>query len=124
MVGERSGEQSHYDPLGNIESGRVAELFGLLSEQSRAGILYALLKAGELSTEQLTEWTGVPHPRVQEALRVLRAARVVSSRRAGEAVIYGLRGDQIRKLLEVAGAAGEARKLWQLRGVAAGTPTA
>jgi len=85
-----------------IESGRLAELFGLLSDPSRAGILYALLEAGDLSLEDLTGWTGVSSARASEALRVLRNARVVNSRKLGESVVYSLSGTLIRRLLEVA----------------------
>ena len=85
-----------------IESGRLAELFGLLSDPSRAGILYALLEAGDLSLEDLTGWTGVSSARASEALRVLRNARVVNSRKLGESVVYSLSGTLVRRLLEVA----------------------
>jgi ArsR family transcriptional regulator len=94
-----------------IESDRLAELFGLLSDPARAGVLYTLLEAGELSVEDLTRWTGVSAPRMSEALRVLRVAQVVSSRKLGDALVYDLRGDQVRRLLEVASSA-VARRQW------------
>lgn len=119
MAGERSGgSEFRVDASPRVESGRLAELFGLLSDPSRAGILYALLEAGELSAEDLTNWTGVSSHRATDALRVLRTARVVNSRRDGEAVLYGLGGDHVRRLLEVASTAAEGRRLWQLRAVA------
>lgn len=120
MVGAHGGPNLAGQPSEEVESGRLAELFGLLSDQSRAGILYALLEAGELSIADLSLWAGLSPTRASEALRVLRSAQVVSSRRSGESVLYDLRGDDVRKLLEVAGAGSAARRLWQLRGLDAG----
>jgi DNA-binding transcriptional ArsR family regulator len=112
MAGDWNGAGVLGHPAGGIESGRLAELFGLLSDPTRAGILYALLEAGPLSVDDLTNWTGAPSNRVADALRVLRSARVVTSRKSGKAVLYSLAGDRVRKLLEVASrsAAG-----WRLR---------
>lgn len=107
-----------------VSNGRLAELFDLLSDQSRAGILYALLEAGELSASDLTAWTGEPPHRASDALRALRTARVVNSRRTGESVTYLLGGDHVRRLLEVAASASETRRLWQMRGLDAGTRSA
>lgn len=100
------------------QSGRLAELFGLLSDSSKAGILYALLEAGELSADALTAWTGLPPHRAADDLRALRSARVVNSRREGDGVLYHLQGDDIRRLLEVAGRQIGPRRPWQARSVA------
>lgn len=116
MVGDRGGGTVDAEAP-RIESCRVAELFGLLSDQSRAGILYALLEAGELSADDLTNWTGVPSRRAAEALRVLRAARVVDSRRSEAGVVYQLVGDHVRRLLQVAGTSGARGRARQLRGL-------
>lgn len=112
MAGDGSGAEVLGHPAGDIESGRLAELFGLLSDPARAGILYALLEAGSLTVDELTTWTGAPSNRVADALRVLRSARVVTSRKSGKAVVYSLAGDRVGKLLQVASrsAAG-----WRLR---------
>jgi DNA-binding transcriptional ArsR family regulator len=117
---DRRGE----DPLGphtQVDIGRVAELFGLMSDQTRAGILYALLEAGELSLAELAAWTGVPANRSAEAIRVLRTARVVTSRKSSDSVLYSLGGDQVRRLLEVAARAAATRRLWLLRNLDAGS---
>jgi DNA-binding transcriptional ArsR family regulator len=84
----------------------------LLSDPARAGVLYALLEAGELSVDDITRWTGVSAPRLSEALRVLRGARVVSSRKSAEDLVYDLRGDQVRRLLEVASSGPAGRRQW------------
>lgn len=116
MAGDGSGVDVLGHPAGGIESGRLAELFGLLSDPARAGILYALLEAGPLSLDDLTTWTGAPSNRVADALRVLRSARVVTSRKSGKAVVYSLAGDRVGKLLEVASRSAAGRRL-RLRGL-------
>jgi DNA-binding transcriptional ArsR family regulator len=118
MVGDGTdaGVAGHASEV--VESGRLAELFGLLSDQARAGILYALLEAGELSLEDLTGWTGVSSARTFEALRVLRNARVVNSRKSGETVVYSLSGNLVRRLLEVASRSAVGRRL-RLKGLVA-----
>lgn len=100
------------------DSGRVAELFGLLSDSSKAGILYALLEAGEVSADDLTLLTGLPPDRAADELRSLRTARVVNSRSTQGGVLYELQGDDVRRLLEVAGRQIAPRRPWQTRSVA------
>jgi DNA-binding transcriptional ArsR family regulator len=112
MVGDISDAITPGHPNDEIESDRLAELFGLLSDPARAAVLYALLEAGELSLEELTGWTGVSAPRLSEALRVLRVAQVVSSRKSDAAVTYDLRGDLVRRLLEVASSGPVGRRQW------------
>jgi DNA-binding transcriptional ArsR family regulator len=124
MTGPDRDSQEPPHPRTQVDIGRVAELFGLLSDQSRAGILYALLEAGELSLPELTAWTGVPAHRGVEAIRILRNARVVTSRKSDGAVLYGLGGDQVRKLLETAASAAATRRLWLLRNLDAGSRSA
>lgn len=116
MVGDGSGAEVLGRPAGGVESGRLAELFGLLSDSARAGILYALLEAGDLSIEDLTTWTGVSVARVTDALRVLRTARVVTSRKTADSVVYSISGDRVRRLLEVASRSAADRRI-RLRGV-------
>ncbi len=121
MIGDERGGEALGRPHSEVDIGRVAELFGLLSDQSRAGILYALLEGGELSLAELTAWTGVSGHRISEALRILRTARVVNTRKSGEAVLYSLGGEQVRKLLEVAASAAATRRLWLMRNLDTGS---
>lgn len=121
MSGDERGREALDPPHSEVDLGRVAELFGLLSDQSRAGILYALLEGGELSLPELTAWTGVSAHRISEALRILRTARVVNSRKSAEVVLYSLGGEQVRKLLEVAARAAATRRLGLLRNLDTGS---
>lgn len=100
---DRRTTREHLRPL--TEAGRVAELFDLLGDSYRVAMLYALLEAGELSVEELAAGAGVPVARASHAMRLLRTARVVHSRKTERAVYYNIHGQNIRMLLELAGSA-------------------
>lgn len=87
------------------EAGHLAELFALLGDPSRMQMLYALLEAGELSIEELAADAGVSLARASHAMRLLRTARVVRSRRTDRSTYYNIRDRQMRVLLELAGSA-------------------
>lgn len=94
-------------PTSPVDAGRVAELFRLLGDQTRTSILYALLEAGELSVGELAAAARVTETSASHALRLLRTARVVRSRREGRTVFYSLQDPQVKMLLELAGSAGD-----------------
>ncbi len=77
----------------------VAALFRLLGDQTRARLLYALLDAGELCVCDLAAATGAGESTVSQALRLLRAAQVVSGRRQGRMVFYRLADSHVQRLL-------------------------
>ncbi len=83
------------------EAETVAGLFRLLGDTNRARMLYALLETGELCVCDLAATVEMPEASVSNALRLLRAAGVVSSRRAGRMVFYRLDDEHIRTLLEL-----------------------
>jgi DNA-binding transcriptional ArsR family regulator len=80
---------------------RVTELFRLLGDQTRVRILYALVEAGELCVCDLAAVVGAPETSVSHALRLLRTAGVVRSRRGGRMVFYSLTDAHVRLLLDV-----------------------
>lgn len=91
-------------PAGTIsprEADRLATLFRLLGDASRTRILYALLEAGELCVGDIASVIGAADTKVSQALRLLRTAGVVRSRRDGRHVRYRLDDDHVRSLLEV-----------------------
>ncbi len=79
----------------------TAEIFGLLSDQSRLRLLIALLD-GELCVSDLAAVTGQSESAASHALRLLRAHRVVSARRSGRLAYYRLADAHVRMLLDVA----------------------
>ncbi|MER7212788.1 metalloregulator ArsR/SmtB family transcription factor [Streptosporangium sp. NPDC000239] len=79
----------------------VADVFGLLSDANRLRLLVALLE-GEMCVCDLAAVTGQSESAASHALRLLRAHRVVTSRRAGRMVYYRLADPHVRMLLDVA----------------------
>ncbi|MBU4336659.1 MAG: metalloregulator ArsR/SmtB family transcription factor [Actinobacteria bacterium] len=83
------------------EAGTLAQLFRLLGDPNRTRILYALLEAGELCVCDLAAVVEVPESTASQALRLLRTARVVDSRRSGRMVFYRLADAHVRMLLDL-----------------------
>ena len=83
------------------EAERLAALFRLLGDRSRVRILFALAEAGELCVCDLAAAVDVAEPAVSQALRLLRTAGVVRTRRDGRTVWYRLDDDHVRLLLDL-----------------------
>lgn len=80
---------------------RLADLFKLLGDPTRARALSALLEAGELCVCDLAEAIDIPESRLSHALRLLRTAGVVRNRRDGRMVYYSLDDSHVRLLLDL-----------------------
>lgn len=78
-----------------------AELFRLLGDPTRLAILHALLEGGELCVCDLARVAGVAENVVSQALRLLRAADVVRTRRDGRRIHYRLADAHVRMLLDL-----------------------
>jgi DNA-binding transcriptional ArsR family regulator len=109
MSVDLDGCQSHCDqstvPLDGL-SGReahleTAELFRLLGDPTRLAILHALLEGGELCVCDLARVAGVAENVVSQAMRLLRAADVVRTRRDGRRIHYRLADAHVRMLLDL-----------------------
>jgi DNA-binding transcriptional ArsR family regulator len=83
------------------EATRLAELFRLLGDPTQARLLYALLEAGELCVCDLADVVEVTDTAVSHALRLLRTAGIVASRRAGRMIYYRLADGHVRMLLDL-----------------------
>jgi DNA-binding transcriptional ArsR family regulator len=83
------------------EAAAIAEGFKVLGDATRVRVLFALREAGELCVGDLAATVGVAQPAVSQSLRVLRAAGIVTARRAGRLSYYSLADDHVRMLLEV-----------------------
>ncbi|MEQ7123893.1 metalloregulator ArsR/SmtB family transcription factor [Actinopolymorpha sp. B11F2] len=79
----------------------TADVFGLLSDPGRLGLLLALLD-GELCVCDLAAVTGLSESATSHALRLLRAHRVVTARRDGRMAYYRLADAHVRMLLDLA----------------------
>lgn len=76
----------------------LAETFRALGDPARARILFALLQA-ELCVCDLAEIVGASESAVSHHLRILRALRLVRTRRDGRQVYYSLADQHIRTLI-------------------------
>ena len=79
----------------------LASLFRLLGDPTRTRLLYTLVEADELCVSDLAHAVGAEESTVSHALRLLRTAGVVRSRREGRNVHYRLDDDHVRLLLDV-----------------------
>lgn len=87
------------DGTGHLEL--VADVFDLLSDPRRLGLLVALVDR-ELCVGDLAAATGASESATSHALRLLRAHRVVAARREGRQAYYRLTDEHVRQLLAVA----------------------
>lgn len=76
----------------------AAELLRALANEHRVGILLQL-ERGERCVHELVDVLGVTQPVVSQHLRVLRAQRLVTSRRRGREVAYTLSDDHVAHIV-------------------------
>ncbi|WP_271395727.1 ArsR/SmtB family transcription factor [Neomicrococcus lactis] len=81
---------------------RLADVFGLMADPGRIRILATLLEAGEVCVHDLASVSGLSESSVSQALRLMRAQRVVATRRSGRHVFYRLDDSHVRMLLDLA----------------------
>jgi DNA-binding transcriptional ArsR family regulator len=74
--------------------------FALLADPTRLTVLLCIHHAGEICVTDLAAAAGVKDTTVSQALRLLRAHRVVTARRSGRIVYYSLADGPIAALLE------------------------
>ncbi|KWX03141.1 Transcriptional regulator [Carbonactinospora thermoautotrophica] len=79
----------------------LATQFRLLADPNRVRVLYALLEAGELCVCDLAATVRMSDTAVSHALRLLRVAGIVATRRAGRMVYYRLADAHVRMLLDL-----------------------
>src|SRR4051794_28251692 len=76
-----------------------AELFKALGHPTRIRIL-EILRGGEASVSELQASLDVDAPSVSQQLAVLRARRLVETRKAGSNVFYRVRDPQVWQILD------------------------
>ncbi|MGV9251704.1 ArsR/SmtB family transcription factor [Streptomyces sp. NPDC003697] len=76
-----------------------ADRFSLLSDPKRLALLLALHRTGPLAVSDLAIATGMNDPAVSQALRLLRAAGVVSGEKEGRVVRYRVVAPDVAALL-------------------------
>lgn len=78
----------------------LASLFGALADTTRVKLVHVLLRQ-ELCTCDLAATLGVSESATSQHLRLLRALRLVRSRRAGKVVYHSLDDEHIAALIRV-----------------------
>jgi DNA-binding transcriptional ArsR family regulator len=97
------------------DAGRLTSLLSLLADPVRARILYALDQVEELCVGDIALALGATEDAVGYALRLLRTAGMVATRKSGRVVYYRLaegfpeqlREDCLRRLVELTRTADE-----------------
>jgi DNA-binding transcriptional ArsR family regulator len=85
----------------NLLSGRMAEIFKVLSDPTRLKIVQAL-EMDELCVCDIAALMGLSQPSVSHHLKILRQSGVVKYRRSGKMAIYSVKDSHISALLAVA----------------------
>ena len=80
-----------------------ADRFSLLADPNRLSLLLALHHTGPLAVSDLAIATGMNDPAVSQALRLLRAAGVVTGEKEGRVVRYRVVDGEVAGLLEHCG---------------------
>ena len=78
---------------------RTAAIFRALGDPSRLQLL-ALLSQGEMCVSELTQRLSDNLPAISQRLKLLRAERLVSTRRQGKHIYYSLADNHIASLIE------------------------
>jgi DNA-binding transcriptional ArsR family regulator len=81
--------------------GGVVEAFAALADPTRARMLYALIRR-PLCVRDLAIVVGVSESAVSHQLRLLRARRLVKSRRRGNVIVYAVEGHHVAALFREA----------------------
>jgi len=79
---------------------QLAEVFGALADPTRVRIVHTLLRE-ELCTCDIAAVVGISESGVSQHLRILRALRLVKSRRDGKFVYYTLDDAHIALLVQI-----------------------
>lgn len=80
------------------DADRVASIFGLLADPTRARILHALSLAEELCVCDLALLVGMSQSAASHQLRLLRINRTVDRRKVGRVVYYRLADEHVRHM--------------------------
>ena len=87
-------------PLVDLETiKKTAAIFRALGDPSRLQLL-SLLSHGEMCVSELTERLSDNLPAISQRLKLLRAERLVSTRRQGKHIYYSLADNHIASLIE------------------------
>ena len=95
----QSAFDSTVDILSEKTAARLAEIFGALADPNRLRIISALAHH-ELNVGDLAQRVGMTDSATSHQLRLLRAQRIVRTRKIGRQVFYSLDDQHIHDLLD------------------------
>lgn len=93
-----SGLKMSEENLSEEKLPELAELFKYFSDPTRIRIMFALMR-GEANVGSLAEQIDMSQSAVSHQLAILKAGKLVKSRRDGKAVCYSLADEHVRVLL-------------------------
>ncbi len=85
--------------LSDEEQARLAELFRMFGDPTRLRIL-TVLRVSEMCVCDIAQLLGMTVSAISHQLRLLKAARLVTCRRAGKSIIYALADDHVRTMMQ------------------------
>lgn len=100
-------EHDHKNALDSVKSGipkdeslfDLADLFKIFGDTTRIKILYALSET-ELCVFEISELLSMTQSAISHQLKVLKDAKLVSSRREGKTIIYFLTDEHVRSIID------------------------
>ena len=99
-LNSRSRSKPRHPQLGAVQLQAVADLFGVLSEESRLRILQAL-QSGPASVSELVERAELKQANASKQLGILLVAGVIARRQEGNRAIYSIAMPMVKKLCAI-----------------------
>ena len=97
--GSSNGAAEVLPPVSDTSVRELAQVFKLMSDETRLKILLYLAQNGELHVSDLCHRLGQSQPAVSHHLALLRVSGLIESRREGKHNFYSVRADQFGELL-------------------------
>jgi len=98
-AGGSSGTLTTMPPVSDQAVRDLAQVFKLMSDETRLRILLYLAQAGELHVTDLCNKLGQSQPAVSHHLALLRVSGLIESRREGKHNFYSVRADHFGEML-------------------------
>jgi DNA-binding transcriptional ArsR family regulator len=81
-----------------VSTSTKADVYAAIADPTRRALLLRLAREGEKSVSELLEPFSISQPAVSKHLRILREARLVSSRKEGRIRVYAIEASKLREV--------------------------
>ena len=98
---KEKGERMDYKNISNISEEELidlAELFKVFADSTRIRVLYDLF-ADEKNVSEICDDLEMNQSAISHQLKILKAAKLVKSRRDGKTMIYSLADDHVKTII-------------------------